>query len=59
MDDLLHWTYSVFPSSEVKKDVTMSLYQKHTAIWRLECEANPETTIMNTIGALETQKVAY
>ena len=41
MDDWNHYTYSFFPSSEIKKDIPMKFYQKPIYNYKLECDNEP------------------
>ena len=43
MDEILHYTYSVWPSSEFKKEVILKYYQQPIFNYKLECEQSPET----------------
>ena len=46
LDDTLHYTHSVYPSSlEVKSNVPMNLYQKPGYNYKLECQTDPARSI--------------
>lgn len=44
MENRQHYTTSVFPGSERKKDVTYSAYSRPVINWSLNCELNQNYT---------------
>ena len=41
LDDLLHYSYSTWPSSDIKKDIPMNFYQQPIYNYKLECDIEP------------------
>ena len=41
LDGALHYTYSVWPDSTIKKEVPYKFYQKRVINYDLECETSP------------------
>ena len=44
LDEKLHYTYSVWPSNDFKKDVKLDFYQKPVNNYRLECDLDESTS---------------
>ena len=50
LEEHLHYTYSIFPSSEkVKSDVNLKFWQKPIYNYKLECELDPERSMENLL----------
>ena len=49
----LHYTYTFYPSDEVKREVPLKIWQKPTYNWKLECENTEGTTLSDAVNLLE------
>ena len=45
LDGTAHTSFSFFPSSNIKKEVKMKVYQRHITNYKLICDINPERSL--------------
>ena len=56
LDSHFHTSYSLFPSSHIKKEIPMKFYQRATANYKLECAQDPEKSIDELYEVYHRQK---
>ena len=56
LDDALHYSYSMWPSSNIKKDIPMYFYQQPIYNYKLTCDNEPERDIASALQAIRDTK---
>ena len=56
LDDALHYSYSMWPSSNIKKDIPMYFYQQPIYNYKLTCDNEPERDIASALQSIRDTK---
>lgn len=56
LESVPDYTYSFFPDSLAKKNVTLNVYQRPMANYKLECENDPERTLDTLLAQVDITK---
>ena len=56
LDDALHYSYSMWPSSDIKKDIPVYFYQQPIYNYKLTCDNEPERDIASALQSIRDTK---